>query len=107
MNEIEKKSHPTFRAKDIDLICFLRYRGFQPQGNPVEDFSGTRWVLFQETPQLKREVYSFLTGNTESSLLQEFRRTRSFLLDSNSIKEMPNDDPNLSRSPLLGRRGPK
>ena len=79
---MEKKTESTFRTKDIDLICFLRFKSFQPLDNPIEDSSGTRWVQFQETPQLRKAVYAFLSGNQEANLLQEFRRTRSFLLDT-------------------------
>jgi len=84
---MEKQKSETFRTKDIDLICFLRFKGFQPLGNPVEDSSGTRWVQFEETPVLKKAVYSFLSGNREANLLQEFRNTRSFLLDSEPTRE--------------------
>ena len=89
---MEKKSPPTFRTKDIDLITALRFYGFQPIGVPCEDALGTRWVLFQETPNLREAVYSFLSGNKEASLLHEFRKTRSFLLDTEPIKEMRRDD---------------
>lgn len=88
-HQIEKKSD-IFRTKDIDLICFLRFRGFQPLGNPVEDSSGTRWAQFQETAQLRKAVYSFLMGNKEAILLQEFRKTRSFLLDTEPLRKVGN-----------------
>lgn len=85
---MDKRLESTLRCKDIDLICFLRFKGFHPVSNPVEDSSGIRWVLFEETPTLKKAVYSFLSGNREANLLQEFRNTRSFLLDSKPAKEM-------------------
>ncbi len=76
-----------FKTREIDLICALRFNGFRPLGNPVEDLYGTRWVFFEETPALKKAVYSFLSGNREANLLNEFRRTRSFLLDTKPEKE--------------------
>lgn len=84
---MEKKSIPTFRTKDIDLITFLRFKGFQPLGLPVEDDTGTRWITFEDTPQLKKATFAFIAGNPESKLLQEFRRTRSFLLDTQPLQE--------------------
>ncbi len=84
---MEKRSARTFRTKDIDLACYLRFRGHKPISNPIEDSSGTRWAVFQETPSLMKEVYEFLSGNPEAGLLQEFRRTRSFLLDTEAVKE--------------------
>ena len=77
----------TFKSKDIDIICFLRFRNFRPSPNPIEDQSGTRWAIFDDTPALRDAVYQFLSGNEEARLLQEFRKTRSFLLDSETTKE--------------------
>lgn len=84
---MDKRKSSIFKSSQIDLICFLRFKGFQPISNPIEDSVGTRWIYFQETPELKKAVYSFLNGNLESTLLQEFRRTRSFLLDSEAVKD--------------------
>lgn len=71
-----------FRTKDIDLICYLRFIGFKPSDHPIEDCTGTRWAIFENTPLLKKAILSFLSGNRESELLNEFRKTRSFLLDT-------------------------
>jgi len=79
-----------FRSKDIDLICALRFQGFQPLSNPIEDSQGIRWVLFEQTPQLMQAVYGFLSGSNEARLLTEFRKTRSFILDSPAEKEIDN-----------------
>lgn len=76
-----------FKTKDIDLVCALRFQGFQPISNPIEDISGTRWVLFNETPELLTAVFEFLSGSNEARLLTEFRKTRSFILDSPAEKE--------------------
>lgn len=79
---MEKGDFPVFRSKDLDLITVLRFKGFLPRRNPIVDPSGTRWVEFEQTPKLTKAVYSFLSGNPEARLLQEFRRTRQFLLDT-------------------------
>ena len=77
-----ERTENTFRTKDLDLITFLRYQEFHPLGNPVQDPSGTRWVHFNSTPHLKKAVLEFMSGNQESRLLAELRRTRSFVLDT-------------------------
>ncbi len=87
-----------FRARDLDLVTFLHFRGFKPLSNPTEDSSGTRWVTFEETPELKETVLDFLSGNEEARLLQELRRTRSFVLDSEPIRERTYDDGRRSNS---------
>lgn len=71
-----------FRSRDMDLICALRFQGFQPLSNPIEDSQGMRWVLFDQTPELMQAVYKFFSGSNEARLLMEFRKTRSFILDS-------------------------
>jgi len=76
-----------FRSRDIDLITFLRFKGFHPLGNPIEDSSGTRWAVFQDTPEVKKATFSYITGNAESRLLAELRKTRSYILDSEPEKE--------------------
>ncbi len=81
-----KRQEEIFRTKDLDLITFLRFQGYATRGNPIEDVSGTRWVLFTETAKLRQDVYSFLSGNKEACLLQEFRRSRSYLLDTEPRK---------------------
>jgi len=78
----------SFKSKDIDLITYLRFQGFIPGGTPLEDTSGTRWAIFDKTPALETEIVSYLSGNPEAQLLNEFRKTRSFLLDSPTIKEI-------------------
>lgn len=85
---MKAKPSETFKSKDIDLICFLRFKGFKALGYPVEDTSGTRWIIFDKTPQLEQAILSFFSGNQEAALLNEFRKTRSFLLDSSCIKEI-------------------
>lgn len=77
----------TFKSKDIDLITYLRFKGFKPVSNPIEDGSGTRWAVFQKTQELEGEIVSFLSGNREAQLLNEFRKTRSFLLDLPTVKD--------------------
>jgi len=77
-----------FKTKDIDLVCALRFQGFQPISLPVEDSNGTRWVLFNETSDLMTAVFEFLAGSNEARLLAEFRKTRSFILDSPAEKEI-------------------
>ncbi len=81
------KPSETFKSKDIDLVCFLRFKGFKPLSNPIEDLSGTRWVAFEKTSSLEKAVLSFFSGNAESALLNEFRKTRSFILDTPAINE--------------------
>ena len=75
-----------FQSKDIDLICYLRFKGFKPLSNPIEDSSGTRWIVFSKTKELESAIVSFYTGTPESELLNEFRKTRSFLLDTPTRK---------------------
>jgi len=72
----------TFKSKDIDLVTYLCFEGFEPLGNPQQDSLGTRWVHFQKTPHLKKAVFSYLSGNDAARLLQTYRKTRSFILDS-------------------------
>ncbi len=84
---MDKKTTALFRTKEIDLACYLRFKGFKPFDNPVEDSAGTRWVIFEKTPQLNKEVLSFLSGNAEFKLLNEFRKTRSFLLDTKPARQ--------------------
>lgn len=78
---------PLFKTRELDLATFLIYRGHKPQGDPIEDAKGVRWIAFEETAEIRKDVYAFILGNKESQLLHEFRRTRSFLLDSQAIKE--------------------
>lgn len=83
------RTRPTdnFKSKDIDLICFLRFKSFRAFPNPIEDSAGTRWAIFERTNELEKAVIEFYAGNRESELLNEFRKTRSFLLDTPSTKE--------------------
>lgn len=83
----QQKPASLFRTKDIDLVTFLRFEGFKALGLPEEDSFGIRWVSFQDTPELREAICGFLAGSREASLLQEFRRTRRFILDSTVKKE--------------------
>jgi hypothetical protein len=76
-----------FRTKDIDLITCLRFKKFTPISNPIQDISGTRWVIFNKTTLLEKAVLDFYKGNTVSAVLDELRKTRSFLLDSPVLTE--------------------
>jgi len=85
---VKQRPFDIFKSKDLDLICCLRFKGFVPVSNPIEDNCGTRWAVFEKTPDLEGEIVSFLSGNKEAQLLNEFRKTRSFLLDSPPVKEI-------------------
>ncbi len=94
----QREQADVFKTRDLDLVTFLRFRGFKPLSTPTEDSSGTRWVAFEDTPQLKEAVLNFLSGNAEARLLQELRRTRSFVLDSEPIRERTCNDERCSDS---------
>jgi len=81
------KPYEKFKSKDIDLITYLQFKGFLPERNPIQDTSGTRWAVFEKSQSLDKEILSFLSGNPEAQLLDQFRKTRSFLLDSQVVKE--------------------
>ncbi len=83
---MKQKSPNTFQAKDLDLITYLRFKGFEHTHTPIEDSDGTKWVAFHITNDLEKSVLAFCSGNYESRLLNELRKTRAFLLDSKSIK---------------------
>jgi argonaute-like protein implicated in RNA metabolism and viral defense len=69
-----------FRSKDMDLIAFLRFRGFKPLR--LEDNHGVRWVVFETSPIMDQAIGYFLAGCVESDLLHAYRSTRKFMLDS-------------------------
>jgi hypothetical protein len=76
-----------FKTKDLDLICYLRFKGFRHEDYPVEDESGVRWAVFFRDKQLEKEAVKFMSGECdESRLLNNYRMARRFLLDSESIK---------------------
>ena len=81
-----------FRVKNLDILTYLLHCGFKPSGAPVQDSFGTRWAVFIDTAELQKEIHSFLNGNKAAALLEEFRRARSFLLDSMPTKEKRTDD---------------
>jgi len=70
------------KYKDLDLIAYLFYKGFRPVGYPIADRSGIRYVVFSDSPQIKQATFDFMGGNAEAQLLANFRKARSFLLDS-------------------------
>ena len=81
-------SNSTAKIRDLDLIAYLLHEGFQPLGNPVIDTAGVRYAIFQNSPELKQATFSFISGNPEAQLLADFRKARSFLLDSQPVKEI-------------------
>jgi hypothetical protein len=77
-----------FKTKDLSLITYLRFRGFRHEDTPEEDKQGTRWVVFPKSELLEKEVMEFMSGGTfEARLLEEYRQSRRFLLDTESVKK--------------------
>ncbi len=81
------KHTSVFRVKDIDLLAFLFNRGFKPLRGPVEDSSEIRWAEFQQSEELREAAVAFVAGNSESALLRDLRRARSFLLNNATVRE--------------------
>lgn len=71
-----------FKCSELDLLAYLRFKGFEPIGCPIEDEMGTRWVRFSKTAEIESAIVDFSQGNNESRLLKELRKARCFLLDS-------------------------
>lgn len=83
---MKTKSNKALRIKDIDIMTYLRYKGFEHKDTPEEDAGGIRWIVFVDTPEIREAMVEFMMGNDEHRLLQEFRKTRSFILDASKVK---------------------
>ncbi len=71
-----------YRVKDLDEAAFLSSRGFAIVGKEPAEGDRKWFLLFEETPELRKAVNEFYGKECrERDVLDAFRRVKKFIYD--------------------------